>query len=244
MRNALIRLHIHAKGLLLLLRPHAWLGWSVHPFRFAANTLALSAWIARQRKGPEVMNDFHTFSRVHAKREQLHAHVIRRSGLHEAPIDYLEFGVFDGRSFRWWLAHATHADSRFHGFDTFEGLPEQWGAFAKGDMAATVPVLEDPRGRFHKGLFQDTLLPFLRSAPFADGRRKVIHLDADLYSSTLFVLTALGPHLRAGDVLLFDEFNVPNHEFAALQAFQASWYVRTELLGAVNNYYQVALLVV
>ena len=29
-----------------------------------------------------------------------------------------------------------------------------------------------------------------------------------------------------------------------LQAFEASWYVRTELLGAVNNYYQVALRVV
>ncbi len=37
---------------------------------------------------------------------------------------------------------------------------------------------------------------------------------------------------------------MPNHEFAALQAFQTAWYVRTELLGAVNNYYQVALLVV
>ncbi len=244
MRTLIIRLHIHAKGLLLLVRPHLWLGWLQHLFRFTANTIALSAWAARQRMGSGVMNDFHTFKRDHARRERLHAHVIDTLGLADTPIDYIELGVFDGRSFRWWMAHARHADSRFNGFDTFEGLPEDWGAFAKGDMAAGVPVLDDARGRFHKGLFQDTLLPFLRSVPFADGRRRVVHLDADLYSSTLFALTALGPHLRPGDVLLFDEFNVPNHEFAALQAFEASWYVRTELLGAVNNYYQVALRVV
>ena len=42
---------------------------------------------------------------------------------------------------------------------------------------------------------------------------------------------------------LFDEFNVPNHEFYAFKLFTESFYVKTRLLGAVNNFYQVALII-
>jgi hypothetical protein len=73
--------------------------------------------------------------------------------------------------------------------------------------------------------------------------RKIIHLDADLFTSTLFVLTSLGSSLKKGDILIFDEFNVPNHEFFAFKIFSDSFYVKTRLLGAVNNYFQVALIV-
>ena len=72
---------------------------------------------------------------------------------------------------------------------------------------------------------------------------KVIHLDADLFSSTLFALTSMAPYLRKGDILLFDEFNVPNHESLAFRMFCESYYVRTKLIGAVNNYLQVALII-
>lgn len=244
MRRIIIKLHVAAKGIILLLRPHVLFGWLRHPLRFASNTLALSRWIAAQRKDPEMLNDFYTFTRDHKRREDLHAHVIERLGLADVPLDYVEFGVFDGRSFRWWMAHARHTDSRFHGFDTFEGLPEAWGGYAQGEMSSPAPKLDDARGQLYKGLFQDTLPPFLAQKPFRDRTRKVIHLDADLYSSTLMALTSLAPHLRTGDVLLFDEFNVPDHEFRAFTDFQEAYRVRTEMLGAVNNYYQVALKII
>ncbi len=80
--------------------------------------------------------------------------------------------------------------------------------------------------------------PFLKEEDMMADTLKVIHMDADLYSSSLFVLSALAPYLRKGDLVFFDEFNVPNHEFAAWYDFTRSFYVEYEVLGAVNNFYQ------
>jgi hypothetical protein len=69
----------------------------------------------------------------------------------------------------------------------------------------------------------------------------VIHLDADLYSATLFVLSQLYAKLKPGDIILFDEFNVPMSEFRAFEDFASSFYVDYEVIGAVNNYFQLAV---
>jgi hypothetical protein len=69
-------------------------------------------------------------------------------------------------------------------------------------------------------------------------------MDADLYSSTLFALTMMAPFLRNGDIVLFDEFNIPNHEFAAWSDFVRSYYIRYEVIGAVNNFYQIAIKII
>ena len=59
--------------------------------------------------------------------------------LKDAPIDYLEFGVFRGDSIREWCSLSTSPDSRFYGFDTFTGLPEHWfGDFGKNAFLALV----------------------------------------------------------------------------------------------------------
>jgi O-methyltransferase len=226
------------KGIVLWLRPGLFLGFLSSPFLFASNLLSLSRWISKQERNNK-FNDFFTLLRDRNKRYKLYEHVCATEELKGQPIDYLEFGVSGGFSFRWWLQNNTNVASRFYGFDTFEGLPEDWGTYNKGDMSAVIPDVNDPRCEFLKGLFQDTLNPFLTSHP-RTGNRKVIHLDADLYSSTLFVLTTLAKDLHSGDILLFDEFNVPNHEWMAYQAFTKSFYIKTELIGAVNNYFQVA----
>ena len=57
-------------------------------------------------------------------------------------------------------------------------------------------------------------------------RPKIIHLDADLFSSTIFVLSQLYPYLKKGDIIFFDEFNVANHEFLAFKIFTESFYVK------------------
>lgn len=182
-------------------------------------------------------NDFYSPTWDYDKRYKLYEFVVNEKKLRNTPINYFEFGVYGGYSFKWWVSQNTNEGSRFFGFDTFEGLPEDWGIFKKGDMSAglKLPDVNDSRVKFVKGLFQDTLPVELKG--IQPSTQKVILMDADLYSSTLYVLTTMAPYLNKGDIILFDEFNVPRHEFLAFTNFVESYYVKMEMIGAANNYY-------
>jgi hypothetical protein len=105
-----------------------------------------------------------------------------------------------------------------------------------------VPEIDDTRGEFFEGLFQQTLPKFIKT--FNADKKLVLMLDADLYSSTLFTLCTLAPYLKNGDIIFFDEFVVPTHEFMAYKNFTDSFYFDLEPIGAANNYYFVAFKVV
>lgn len=167
--------------------------------------------------------------------------------LRDKQVIYLEFGVASGASFKWWLTENKNNGSIFRGFDTFEGLPESWGSFyAKGSMRFNLPEFTDERAGFLKGLFQDTLPSFLKNEyeRLYNGEAvKIIHMDADLYSSTIFSLSQLYPFLKKGDLIFFDEFNVAMHEFKAFYEFTQSFYIKLKPVAAVNNFYQAAFVV-
>lgn len=211
---------------------------SSHKLNFAGHLSSLSKWISDNRDLE--FTDFPTKVFEYNKRYELHEFVINKE-IKEEAIDYLEFGVATGGSFKWWTERIQNPNARFYGFDTFTGLPEDWGPFKKGDMSNgnEPPVISGNRHSFYQGVFQDTLFDFLKN--YKSDRKKVIHLDADLYSSTLFVLTSLSPYLRKGDILFFDEFNVPLHEYKAFKEWSESFYIECTVLGEVNNYYQVAM---
>jgi hypothetical protein len=143
---------------------------------------------------------------------------------------YLEFGVYEGASMRVWSKLLTNPSSQLHGFDSFEGLPEDWslldrrGLFSTG---GTVPVLDDPRVKFFKGWFQDVLPTY--SPPEHD--QLVVSLDADLYSSTLYVLRWLKPHIVPGTCLYFDEFRHRHHEMKAFTEFEQESAMQFEAIG-------------
>ncbi len=173
------------------------------------------------------------------RRYPLYSRVIETEELGNA-INYLEFGVASGKSFKWFLEQNQHPESRFYGFDTFDGLPEDWGPFKKGAFSNqnNLPEINDNRGKFFKGLFQQTLPGFLKEL---DTRKKnVLMMDADIYSATLYALTTLAPYLKKGDIIFFDEFVVPTHEFKAFLDFTQSYYISLELIAAANNYYFAA----
>lgn len=215
-------------------------------FLFMAYFNKLVLWIAKHKK-EFIASDFYVPVRDYNKRYQLYNFVIDHYTCSNEKIVYLEYGVAAGASFDWFMKHNQHPDSRFFGFDTFEGLPEKWGSFyEKGDMRFSMPELKDQRGSFIKGLFQDSLPGFIaanRSLLTAADRR-IILLDADLYSATIFTLSQLFPHLRKGDIILFDEFSVALHEFKAYLEFTGNFYVQLKPVAAVNNFYQVAFEIV
>jgi len=175
----------------------------------------------------------------YSKRHGLYKHVIEKEVL-SLDINYLEFGVADGHSFNWWMTENKHPASCFYGFDTFTGLPEDFGPYKKGtfNTGNNIPAIKDERGKFYQGLFQQTLPTFLKS--FDNHKKTVVMLDADLYTATLFVLTSLAQFLKKDDIIFFDEFVVPTHEFMAYHQFINCYYFDLELIGAANNYYFVA----
>lgn len=243
MNRTILKLNSFSKGVILFLRPGVFLFFLSKPFLFFSNLLELTKWISRQKKSNEILNDFYTPFRDHSKRFKLYEHISAKENLAQQQINYLEFGVYKGSSFNWWINTNKNLDSKFYGFDTFEGLPENWGTYAKGEMNANLPNISDGRAKFIKGLFQDTLFDFTDTHPLNEGRL-ILHLDADLFSSTLFTLSTLARYLKKGDIIIFDEFNVPNHEYFAFKVFTESFYIKSELIGAVNNYYQCAFKVV
>ena len=178
----------------------------------------------------------------YADRYKLYETVIHNEFLENEALDFVEFGVYHGASISWWANRISDPESRFFGFDTFTGLPERWNRYVTNTFSTggKLPEIEDPRCTFIAGLFQDTLPGFLQEFS-RRGRRLAVHLDADLYSSTLFALTALAPYLRRGDLLFFDEFGTPTNEFRAFEDFVRGYMVGYELIGAVNNFNRVCV---
>ncbi|MDI9319306.1 MAG: TylF/MycF/NovP-related O-methyltransferase [Phycisphaerales bacterium] len=204
----------------------------------------LIVWIYKNKKNVEY-KDFYSPFRNYQKRFDLYKYVSNRHSLDTTQINYIEFGVAEGASFKWWLANNSNANSKFFGFDTFEGLPEDWGTYDKGAMAANIPVINDERGAFLKGLFQDTLVSYIQENTeiLKSNTQKIIHMDADLYSATAFTLSQLYPFLRKGDLIFFDEFSVAMHEFKAYDEFVNNFYIKLTPIASVNNFYQTAFIV-
>lgn len=210
---------------------------------FLSHFNMLIVWINKHKNKFEY-NDFYRWTRNYEDRLKLFQYTIDKY-IKEEPIIYLELGVSKAVSFRWWLDHITNPQSQFFGFDTFEGLPENWGQYQAGAMSAAMPDINDPRAHFFKGIFQETLVPFIDDNRdlLHSNVRKVIHMDADLYSSTIFSLSQLYPYLNNGDLIFFDEFNVATHEFKAFKEFTESFYIELKPIGAVNNFYQTVFMV-
>lgn len=164
------------------------------------------------------------------------------AALGNQPIDYLEFGVWKGWSFGQWLKLNRHPDSRFYGFDSWEGLPEDWhknreaGAFSTDGQP---PAIEDARGAFLKGWFHDTLPMFLRTHPL--NRPTVIHIDCDLYGGTLYALASLDPYLPHDVYVLFDEFYDVQHEFKGFTDYCKAFMREWEPVAYRDHFVQVAI---
>jgi hypothetical protein len=161
---------------------------------------------------------------------------------------WLEFGVAEGKTLGLIARHINRikaeyaennaanadrprrqipiADGVVYGFDSFEGLPEDWrpgfdkGHFCRnGGHGPDFPDEERESIQLVKGWFKDSLPGFLAKHPESVS---LVHVDCDIYSGAKYVLKALLQEcrLRRGTVVVFDElFNYcgfESHEFKAL----------------------------
>lgn len=172
-------------------------------------------------------------------RYAMYDNVLRHIG--PSAIDYLEFGVWKGASIKYWSEKNRNPDSSFTGFDTFTGLPEAWDFRPAGtfDVQGQIPKIDDSRVAFVAGLFQQTLPEFLTG--FSSRKRLVLHLDADLYSATMYVLARTHDLIVPGTILMFDEFGDVQHEFRAYNDYVLSHMRQCKVICGSYQYYTLVV---
>jgi Macrocin-O-methyltransferase (TylF) len=153
----------------------------------------------------------------------------------------LDLGVWLGWSTR---LTSDASDRTVFGFDTFEGLVEDWqiddqAVIKSGTFSLAEPLAQrfirdtgvslrdgvpDALGRkvqFIKGSTYETLDPFLADRPGAPIR--LFHMDLDTYESCLHGLESCKDHFVEGSILVFDEYLVTNGEMLAFYEFQSKY---------------------
>lgn len=164
----------------------------------------------------------------------------------QIPGLWLEFGVSIGTSTATLAECAAAADARLYGFDSFEGLPEEWvvsddETWSKGAFTGRPSQVPD-NVELVDGWFDDTLPGFLETHP---GRVAFAHIDCDLYSSTATVFSEIRDRLAVGTVIVFDElFNYDRyyeHEMRALIELGDTG-VRWRYLGCVPARYAASVI--
>jgi Macrocin-O-methyltransferase (TylF) len=153
---------------------------------------------------------------------------------------YCEFGVYSGATINFIASRTQHT---VYGFDSFEGLPEDW---QPGVEKGTFQMKSLPRVRRNvrlvTGWFNETLPGFV-----LDHREdcSFLHIDCDLYSSTKTIFDVLGDRIVTGTVIVFDEyFNYPGWkagEFLAFQELVSARRLQFEYVGYVATNEQVAV---
>jgi hypothetical protein len=128
---------------------------------------------------------------------------------HKPNTLWMEFGVASGNTINY-ISRFTK--DTVYGFDSFEGLPEKWrdgfdkGAFSRSGNLPSV----NQNVSLVKGWFNETLPDFMKTH---DKKISFIHMDADLYSSTIYILDQLKDYMDKDCIIVFDELvNYPGFD--------------------------------
>ena len=147
------------------------------------------------------------------------------TGVEHLEGDYLEFGVFTGSS----LTHSIRCsrkmekiypgicNSRFFGYDSFEGFGEldqnDEHPFYTDDNFVTSYTSVHKRVKAAAGAYDFTLIKGFFSDTLKDGamahgitKSRVIFIDSDTYSSSKEALTYALPTVQRGTYIILDDF--------------------------------------
>jgi hypothetical protein len=142
---------------------------------------------------------------------------------------YIEYGVFNGESIKEAYYTLRNQVSKYIGLDSFSGLPavdhevDQSGSamhkqFVKGNFCSQgydfvrqnilSTGIHSDNILLVKGFFNESLNAELSAhlATIGNGKASIIHLDADLYSSTIQALEFSYSFMQTGCWLLCDDY--------------------------------------
>jgi hypothetical protein len=130
-----------------------------------------------------------------------------------------EVGVYRAASSR--IIREAETTKPLHLFDTFQGLPkpsEKDRLFHEGLYRSSLDDVKAYLSKhndlyFYPGLFPDT------AAPIRNKRFSFVHLDVDLYESTLHALEFFWPRLESGGAILSHDYSTSPGVFAAFTEY-------------------------
>ena len=132
----------------------------------------------------------------------------------------MEFGVYKAGM----INHQAKKfpELNFVGFDSFEGLQEQWSGMAPEktfDLAGKLPRVRS-NVALVKGWFAESAPRWRRENPGADVPM-LVHVDCDTYAATVDVLEFCSGYVEDGLVLHFDDyFGFPDWRTGGFKALQ------------------------
>jgi len=149
----------------------------------------------------------------------------------------LEFGTWKGQSINYFSSRLP--SEKFIGFDSFEGLKEDWAGYGYGkghfNLHGVLPKV-NKNVDLVKGWFDETLPGFLATNT---QKLKFLHVDCDTYESTATILTLLTDRITPGTLILFDEYigyaSWEIGEYKAFQEFISRTRLKYEYLGFSNQ---------
>lgn len=141
----------------------------------------------------------------------------------DLPGDFIEFGVGNGGLSIFFGHIAKRLGKKVYSLDSWEGLPAPDDGrdnpyFEKSDYASEdgkTNLLEGFRRSIRKFDLEDTIIPLkgwfedtLKQLP-PDARFAFVHIDADIYPSTLTALNGVYDKVVDGGLIAFDDFLHP-----------------------------------
>lgn len=169
---------------------------------------------------------------------QLCSELLRDDGL------ILEFGVKAGNSIN--KIASFNSNRTVYGFDSFEGLPEDWirgdKTLKKGRYKQIKLPKVERNVQLIKGWFVDTIPIFKKTH---SENISFINIDSDLYASCKTILWNLNSQIKIGTVIHFDELcdwtdqgytRWVDHEYRALKEWVIDFDREISLVCWSTNY--------
>jgi O-methyltransferase len=138
------------------------------------------------------------------------------------PGDYLEFGVYRGRSFiyAYKQAQLCNLNMHFYAFDSFEGLPEvtghdkEFSGLCRGDYSCDEESFKQALAEHNVDLNAVTVVPGFYDETLNEKTKRqlnlkraaIVWIDCDIYESTKPVLDFITDYLTTGSLIAFDDW--------------------------------------